>query len=320
MAQDYTYIVARMRALEASRPDAAWFQRITRAPSDSLLGSVREFFSGFEQVESIYGFEDGIETETSGILDLVESLLSDEDVTGFIRAGYDFDNMVLLWKAHMLGKKPFLNSLGLVDPEKIEQALGGSTLIWLPGYLKKLYERLDGAAASGDLQAVENEGEKAKWSYLLERSPSEGARGYIVKKIDLGNLKTIIRLKRTNLRKANIAGLWIDGGEIDRVTLNRLFKEPEDELYTYLTVTSYRGLVQKGLNRNTPLWEVETLLSSHLIEMIGDSVYRFFDLMPVVYHLQLRDRESRLLRIIFTGKINNLPDDRILEKVEAVIS
>ena len=320
MAQDYTYIAARMRALEASRPDAAWFQRITRASSDSLLGSVREFFGGFEQVDSIYEYEDGIEAETSGILDLVESLLSDEEVTEFIRAGYDFDNMVHLWKAHMLGKKPFLNSFGLVDPEKIEQALGGSTMIWLPEYLKRLYERLDGAAASGDIRAVENEGEKAKWNYLLERSPSEEARGFIVKKIDLGNLKTFIRLKSTNLRKANPAGMWIEGGEIDGGTLTRLFKEPEDELYTYLAVTSYRGLVQKGLNRNTPLWKVETLLSSHLIEMIGDSVYRFFDLMPVVYHLQLCERESQLLRIIFTGKINNLPDGRILEKVEAVIS
>ncbi len=309
-----------MRAIEASRPDAAWFQRITRAPSDSLLGSVREFFSGFDQVESVYEFEDGIEAGISGILDLVESLIQDREVIGFIRAGYDFDNMVHLWKARMLGKKPFLNSFGLVDPEKIEQALGGSTIIWLPEYLKKLYERLERVEGSGDIHAVENEGEKAKWEYLVERAPSEDARGFIVKKIDLGNIKTFIRFKRTDLRKADLPEMWVEGGEIDRFTLNRLYKEPEDELYNYLLVTSYRGLVQKGLSINTPLWKVETLLSSHLVEMIGESVYRFFDLMPVIYHLQLREREAQLLRIIFTGKINNLPDDMILEKVEAVIS
>ena len=320
MARDYTYIVARMRALEASRPDSAWFQRIARAPADSLLGAVKEYFPGFEQIDSIHEFEAGIEYGKSEILDLVESLLSDKDVIEFLRAEYDFDNMVDLWKSRMLGKKPFTSGFGLVDPEKIEQALAGSNVTWLPEYLKILYEKLDSAQASGDIREVDVEGESAKWSFLLERAPGEEARGFVVKRIDLGNIKSFIRLKRTGLRRSNTSAYWIEGGEIDRATLDRLFKEPEDEFYTYLTVTGYRGLVHRGLNRNTVLWKAETLIYSHLAGMIAESAYRFFDIMPVIYHLQLRDREALLLRMVFTGKINGLPDEMIIDKVEDLIS
>ncbi len=320
MARDYTYIVARMRGIEATRPDAAWFQRIARASSGSLLGSVKEFFPGFEQVESIHRFEAGIEYGKSEILDLVESLLPDNDTIEFFRAEYDFDNMVDLWKSRILGKSASMSSFGLVDPEKIEQALSGSTVTWLPEYLKELYERLGYAQASGDIRAVDGEGERAKWRFLLERAPSEEARRFVVNRIDLGNIKSFIRLKRTGIRRSNISAFWIEGGEIDPSTLDSLFKEPEDEFYTYLTVTGYRGLVQRGLNRNTPLWKAETLISSQLIGMISESAYRFFDIMPVIYHLQLRDREALLLRIIFTGKINGLPEEMILEKVAEVLS
>ncbi len=309
-----------MRALEASRPDAAWFQRLVRSPGDSILGSVREFFTGFEAVISADQFEEGIENETIAILELIESLLHEEGLSGFIRAGYDFDNMTHLWKAMILGREPYLNRFGLVPPETVEQAVRNGVIIWLPEYLKRMHERLLRFESADDAQSVEYEGESLKWRFLLDSAPGEGARRYTVNRIDLRNLKSFIRFRRTGLRRARHGGMWIAGGEIEAQVLDALMKEPEDEMYNYLGVTSYRGLVRKGLDRNTPLWKVGALFDAQLLEMIGESRYRFFDLMPVIYHIQMRERESSLLRQIFTGKINNLPEKIIMERIEAVIS
>ena len=42
-------------------------------------------------------------------------------------------------------------------------------------------------------------------------------------------------------------------------------------------------------------------------------------MMPLLYHVELRERNARLLRTIFTGRINGLPDDDIAGGVEALL-
>ncbi|MBU8920588.1 MAG: V-type ATPase subunit [Bacteroidales bacterium] len=318
MAQDYTYINARLRALEASMPDAAWFQRIARAPVDSVLVSVKEFYRGFDPVDSLYRFEDGIESEKTVFLELLSSLLNDDRVESFFRAGFDFDNLTHGVKAAALGADAAYNPFGLVSHEVIEKGASGGSAIDLPDHLKNCLEKLLEASEEGGAQAVESRGEAEKFAYLVETAPGKAARMYVTFRIDLANIRTFIRLKRIDLRKDAIDTLWISGGSIDIQTLRTLFREPEDELYTYLTTTEYRGLITAGLGLTTTVWMVDVLIDREMLERLGDSRYRFFDIGPVIYHFQLRERNERLLRLLLVGKLNMLPEELLLEKTEAM--
>ncbi len=318
MAQDYTYTVARMRAIEASMPDRAWFQRIARAPLDSLLTAVREHFHGFDTVESLDDFERGIEAEKSGILSLLDSLISDSAACLFLRSGYDFDNLLHFRKAAILGRKPDFNPFGMLGEEVVSKATQGS-ITGLPAHLKDYLDKLQTADSHADLGLVECAGESAKWEYLLSIAPSPETRHYAVCRIDLINIMSFIRLKRTSLRKEAHGRVWIGGGEIDRQTLATMFKEPEDAFYTYLEFTSYRGLPARGLGTLTPMWKAEAMCRTELLDRIGEARYRFFDLSPVIYHLETRERDSNLLRAVIAGRLNGLPEERILETVEAMM-
>lgn len=319
MATDYTYIVSRLRAIEASMPDAGWFQRLARTKEESLLGSLRELYRGFDQIESLHDFEDALEAEKGAKLELISSLLPDRRDDSFIRSGYDFDNMVHYWKARKLGREPYLSGFGLVQVEEIEKAVATGNLTWLPQHLKDLHDKLQSVDGSQGPEVTEYAGESAKWEYLLENSPTGRAEEYVRFKIDLANIKTFIRLKRTRLRKEITDLIWIGGGGIDAATFNELMKEPEDELFTYLHVSSYRGLVSSGMSVSTPLWRVDSMLRLELLERIGESRYRFFDIVPVLYHLELQERDSNILRIIITGRLNRLPDEMLLERAEALL-
>ena len=68
---DYTYIVARLRAIEAELPDKAWFQRLARSDSGQLIGSLREHYRGFERVDEVDEFERGLEAERVSCLSLI---------------------------------------------------------------------------------------------------------------------------------------------------------------------------------------------------------------------------------------------------------
>lgn len=318
MAQDYTYLVSRLRSIEASMPDIAWFQRMARSPVESLVGSFREFYPGFDGVDTLYGFEKGIEAEKVLKLDLVTSLIQDGRVVEFLRGAYDFDNMLQLWKGARLQRKTVTNPYGLVDEETLERAVSSGVLTGLPERLKPFLERLQSGGSSVTLAMVENTGEPVKWEFLLDSAPTADARRYVVRRIDLANIKTFIRLKRTTMLFGDTDFYWIGGGELEASLLEELFREPEDELYNHLGFTEYRGLVRRGLNLDTPLWKVDATLTAQLLDMIGGSRQSFFDIMPVIYHLELCERDYTLLRMVAMGRLNRLPEDMILGKIDAM--
>lgn len=319
MAEDYTYTVARLRAIEAAMPDKAWFQRLARTPEGGMLASLREYYPAFEGVASLAEFERGLEAGKLSILELVSALVPDRDANEFFRAGYDFDNLVHVWKASRLGATPVLVPFGLVDTERIEEAVHGEERGRLPDHLAVLLERLREVGDGEDLVAAELTGEQAKWNFLCGKAPGESALEYIRVKIDLINMKNYIRMKRVELRGTISDAAWVDGGEIEAVRWRGLFREPEDELYKFLEITNYRNLLRFGLEGETPLWRIEPILDAQLLLCIDGSRYRFFDISPVIYHLELHARSERLLRQIIVGSMNRLPEDMILEKVDALL-
>jgi len=320
MAQDYTYIVARLRALEAEMPDSAWFQRLVRSPVDGLLQMAREYFAGFEQVGSAEEFEIGLEAERTDFMVFITRLLSDEQVVLFLRSEYDFDNLLHAWKAAKLGREPVLTGAGLVDTELVLKAAEESDPGDLPEHVAPLLEKLERHIEKGDLTSAQYAGEAVKYRFLLEIAPGGAARAHMMRRIDLANIGTLIRLKRSSLRGADTNRALLDGGSIGRDRFSALLEEPEEELYSFLQYSDYRGLLRKGLGREADLWRVDSLLRGYLLGALGESRMSFFDLSPLLYHIALRERNEHITRTAFVGKSNGLPEETILERVEAALA
>lgn len=317
---DYTYIVARLNALEAEMPDRSWFQRLARGSADGLLGSIREYFDGFENVGSLYDFENGLMAEKRKILELVSQLISEEVTIRFLRAGYDFDNMCFLWKAKMENEQPVFNNCGLVDPEEIMvRAVESDDIRYLPDYLKELYQELGGRSDRKNPVEIEQICERSKWEFILYSASSPSARLFTRRRIDIINIKNFIRLKRTEFIKDNVESIWLDGGGIGTGRLVSFFNQPESEFLSYLETSDYRNLITRGLEAATPLWKIDFLLFSFLIHQMDQSRYRYFDISPVLYHLLLRERNEQLIRTLVTCKLNEFPEDMITERIDELL-
>ncbi len=320
MAVDYTYAVARLRAIEAAMPDRAWFMRMVRSPARQLLAGVREHYAGFEGVDALHEFEAGIEADMASLFDLFSSVLGNGAVTEFLRAGADFDNYILAVKGEMLGAEPVLVPYGLTRTEDVAAAAGSGDPTLLPVYLKELHDAL---AVSRDKElpaALDREGERAKWGFLLAAAPSEDARQWVRLRIDKANIKSFARLRMTGLRKGDTADVWIAGGTIEASRFASLYSEPFEDFLSFLGSTEWWGLPARGFDRGMEAWKIETALDAAMFDLTGGSRSRFFDVMPLLYHIELRERNARILRTIFTGRINNLPEDDMTESVEALLS
>ncbi len=214
VAEDYTYIVARLRAVEAALPEKAWFERLARAPEENILGSLREHYSAFEGVGSLLEFELPLAALRLEALELVTSLLAGERPRLLLRAGYDFDNVRHAWKAAKLGRTATgLTAFGLVPAAAVEEVFAGKASRGLPPHLERLVETLESVyEASRSLAASERAGESAKWRFLFETAPDARSIEYLRLKVDLANIKTFVRLRREPVRIEGSATAWCPGG------------------------------------------------------------------------------------------------------------
>jgi vacuolar-type H+-ATPase subunit C/Vma6 len=318
LAEDLTYAVARIRAIEARMPDRAWFLRMARSPARQLLTGVREHYPGFDSVEAPHEFEKGIELDKASLFDLFSSVLGPGPEAEFLMAGCDFDNLVLALKGKMLGAEAVLVPYGLTDTGRISEAVGSEDPVMLPAYLKELYGELAGPAGKGLAAEVDRTGERAKWRFLLGAAPSDDARRYVRFAIDRINIKTFARLQVGSLF-AGSGDIWIEGGTIESSRFEALRGEPFEDFLSFLGSTDWRGLAGRGFERSMEPWRIDPALDGTLLELIADSRSRFFDMMPLLYHVELRERNARLIRTIFTGRINGLPEDDIAGSVEALL-
>lgn len=322
VAEDYTYIVARLRAVEAGLPDRTWFERLCRASEENLLGSIREHFRAFEGVGSLFDFERALAEERAAALDLVSALLPGERPRLLIRAGYDFDNVRHAWKASKLGREATaLTPFGLVPAAAVAETIAGKLRGALPPHLERLVETLEASyESSRSLAAAEFAGEAAKRRFLFETAPDVRAAEYLRVKVDLENIRTFVRLRREPVRSGELSAVWISGGEIAPDRLAGLFGEPIDDFFAYLAATSYRSLAAAGLSKEAPLWRVDAAARRAVMEFLGESRYRHFDISPVLYHVELRERNEDLLRRILAGKLNRMSEEMIFERVETLLA
>ena len=301
-------------------PERAWFERLARTNEESLLGAIREYFGGFEGTGTLVDFERALESEKASALELVSGLLQEESARQFIRGGYDFDNVTHAWKAAKLGAARALTPFGLVQPAVVEQAVTGKSRGVLPPHVEAHVDRLDAAfEATRSLAACQHAAENAKWRFLMSVAPDAGARAYLCCKADLANIKTLIRLRRCKLRREALDAVWLPGGEIEPEKFGTLLREEEDSLYSFLATTSYRRLLSLGLSNETALWKIDTLSRQALLESLGESRYVVFDFSPVLYHIELRERDYALLRRIIVGTINRLGEEIILERMNTLM-
>jgi vacuolar-type H+-ATPase subunit C/Vma6 len=320
VAGDYTYIVARLRAIEAAMPERAWFERLARTPEQNLMGALREQYHGFEGVSSPVDFEKALEVEKQATLDLVTGLLGEERPRQFIRAGYDFDNLTHAWKAVKLGAKPALTTFGLVPPETIERSAAGKGKGILPPHLEGHVEMLERVhEETKNLAACENAGEAAKWRFLIEIAPDADARAYLACKIDWINIKSFLRLRKTALRKEALEAVWLEGGNIETERFRSLFRKPEEEFFAFLSTTSGARFLGFSLTSEMPLWMVDVAVRRALMAMLEESRYRFFEFSPVLYHIELRERDCEIVRRMIVGRLNGLPEAMVLERVNAIL-
>ena len=242
-----------------------------------------------------------------------------EDIKTILRGKFtNTDEKLILNSITAAGTLSHEFLASLLKKESIEDVLKSNGLVefsLFKGGLSELKEK-------NTLVGIENALDKYYYSHLIQFSdvlPKEGAlfRGFLLKEVEMLNILTLLRLKKTRFDKDFIKGFIIlSGGKVKDSKIMALANIDDfDELSKALAKTEYKNVIAKGIEefkKNNSLTTLEIELYKYLLRQSILFMHQHpLSIDVILGYMFAKDVEVRNLRIIVKGKQLGLKEDFI---------
>lgn len=183
---------------------------------------------------------------------------------------------------------------------------------FMAGIVREAYETL---LHTQDGQLCDIMVDKAALEAIYEagkRSGEEIIRDYAESTVAVADIKIAVRSQKT---AKSLEFMKRAMAECDSVNINALMRAAQngmDAIEEYLESTAYKGGA-KALKESASAFEC--WCDNRIVETIRPQLYNPFTIGPVVAYVLARENEIKTVRIILTGKQNDLPVESIRERV-----
>lgn len=330
MAQpSHIYGVARIHALELKLLDNAKIERMVDAatPEEVLkvLAESGDYGASMGDIQGPWEYERLLADEKKRLVDLMEQLSPDPDLTDLFFIRNDIHNLKVLLKAHYLGRNydEFLSGAGRIETDRLKAALEEDAHRQLPAWLADAVEQVHLVSAeSADPQRIEVILDRAMYRHILEvcrKNRQKFLLDFFREEIDLINIKSFFRVFKGDMESGFFSRVFIPGGYVEEKDFWKAFEEGMERLPEILYSTDYSDLVQETvteLSDGHNLSNFEKKVDNRLLARIKSaSRYNFDGIEPVIGYIFAKEYEAKVVRIIMVGKLNGLEPGSIRERL-----
>ena len=316
MSDDYIYAVARVRSKELSllsRQDidqlmaCRGFDECLRVLSDKGWGGAEG-----SSAEAVLAQEE--EKTWAFIRELTE------DLTPFSVLLYpiDYNNLKAAIKCVVTDAPPqdvFLSG-GSIDPQAMMRCVRENDFSSLPPAMAEAAdEAYHTLLQTGDGQLCDVLLDRACLSGVLQcgkESGNELLSQYAELKVAVSNIKTAVRACKTGKTKAFIDEALAPCGSLDVSSLAAAACKSVEDIYGYLSSTPYSGAAEKLKESYSAF---EKWCDDQVMDLIKEQKRNPFTIGPLFAYVLARQNEVSTVRIILSGKLNELDDGMIRERL-----
>ena len=303
MAEEYTYAVARIRALENSLlTDAAIEQLIACPDVESCLNYLEE--KGWGDASCAGDQERILSREEEKIWEVVKDLHIDMEHFDVLALPKEYQNLKAAIKEAVNGpahSKVYYEDTAL-DGKTLSDIIKDREFDKLPDGMKAAaMEAYDVLLHTGDGQLCDVIVDKACMEAVLEAGRAEGKAGYDVIKAFAEEQAAICDIKiATRAARTGAA------------SLAKAASQGEEAVKEYLSTTDYRDAAESLAEGPSAF---ERWCDDRIIASLQSQKYETFTIGPVIAYVLARQNEIKTVRLVLTGKANGLSDDSIRERV-----
>lgn len=328
---DYTYAVANMRVYEKRLLDQVKIDRMVEAASAE---DVLKILSETEYSKSMVGisgpleFETILKNELERVYREIYRLSKDKNLIDILALKYDYHNIQALLKGSATGEDSghILQEMGTIPVMKLKSDFESMNLMdYDPNMKGAITEAREDFEKNRDPQKMDFIVDKHYFRHLEELADKAEdvpiIRDYVKYSIDSYNLLTLLRAKKQERDGRFVEGILFDGGNIPKGTLIQVFGDTYDGIAAKLRRFPTGAALSKGIesfNQTGRLGDLEKNLENGLMKIVKPSKQVVFGPEPLFSYVVAKERENKLLRIILVSKINNIPADKIRERLRDI--
>jgi V/A-type H+-transporting ATPase subunit C len=319
----YAHAAARVRALELSMLSRSVFVDMANA---ATFGDAVEMLNGTDYAIDAKADTERLEqmllerrTETRR---LFSELIQNEGIEEFLRAREDFANMRLAVRRVVTGRKLGLDysNDGNVPAAEFEEIFEQENYERFPEYLQEAVEAaVLGYYESHDVRRIDYEIDRVQASWRVraaQKMQSEFGLSLMRIRIDLTNIRTMLRLKMAERQEET--GYFLPDGFVSTDRFRQGLEVGLEAIAPLFYSTPYYELLDLSipyLKSEQSFLKLEKECEDYIKGFLKTTRSIAAGPQPVIAYFLMKEAEIRTVRMVLTGKKNNLPPQLIQDRL-----
>lgn len=319
--------MGRVRALETRLLTRSDFNRLMEA--ESLEEAVRlladtDYSQEVSELAGPQDYEEVLHKKLLHLMELLEEISPEKDVVHAFLIRFDFFNLKALLREKYSGRstEEILVDLGTVPAERLRKGVFDQEWKDVPKEIQQAVEIVE--------RAMEQRADPVLIDVLLDQQRSlileeialrHGVPficEYLKRRMDLSNIDAFIRWRWEEEEQDAFSSFFTQGGTLDKGFFKALYEEPLDTLYQKFEITPYARIVEEGvayLRDRGSFTYLERLCTDHLMTFLKRARTTSFGVEPLIAYVLMKDFEISALRIVLVGKANEIPYEKLRERL-----
>lgn len=326
----FTQAVSRIWVLETRLLDKAKVERMIEASSASEVLRIlneTEYSNVSAGIKRAEDYEEILSAELKRVYDLVYEISPIKEVVKIMNLKYDYHNAKVLLKEKVLGKdlSSMLIKLGNIDLQEIKRKIDSDNLKSLNGTLGKgIQEAMKSFEETKDPQKIDIIIDKYMFKELVEINKALNYKfidNLVKAMIDSTNIRTLLRIKKQNKGRDFVGEVIFEGGDIDSSKLISLINESPENIMSKLQSTIYSDLIKEGFEGYIATESaslLEKLSDNYIMDLMKNSKLVTFGPERLLSYIYAKETEIKVIRIIMVGKLNNIAEEVIRERLRDI--
>lgn len=319
----YAFATAQVRALET---------QLLNRPTLLDMANAADFVGAIDLLSSTdyampAGSRDFSEVEKmllqrrSDVRRLFEGLMLDEPLIELLKEKDDFANLRLALRRQLTGKPIGVDysDNGNIPAEEFEQIFEQENYAPLPMHTQEAIEEAVLAYYQNkNVREIDFALDASQARYKIAMAhelQNEFLESLFRLQVDILNIKTMLRLKFT---ESELRDVFVDGGYLEINRLKHGLDVGYEAIAPLFFATPYYEMVDSGtsyLSTNKSFLKLEANADKYLTGFLKQAQQITAGPQPVIAYLMMKEGEIRTIRLILTGKKNNLNTRLLLDRL-----
>ncbi len=323
----YAYSVSRIRAIERKLLDKGKLDRMVEAksPEEALKVLLEaDYGNPSSEAVNIYEYENLLGDEYKKVYRLLKEIAPEPDVFDLFLLTNDYHNIKVILKSEFSGQddSSLLTESGSIPSGKMKEMIRDRNLSNIPSIMKSSIEEcIETYNKTLDPQIIDIILDKANFKHMKETSLKSGnafISDLVTLFIDLANTKVFLRVKKLQKSLEFLQKVLLPEGSINHKLFVDNLDTPLDSFVDAMRYNSLGTFVQEGIETfkaSGSLTKFEKLSDNYIIAYVKKAKYVSLGIEPLVGYLMAKEMEIKNAKIVMVGKINNISNEVIRERL-----